>query len=172
MSTAEFSHWIDIRHLPDGALDLTASVDECAALARRFALVSIGHLSARITLSHEAEAVLAKGRLTADIVQSCAISGEDLPVSIDEPIVLRFIPEDPNLAGGEEEIELSADECDEIAYSGTRFDLGEALAQSLALAIDPFAAGPEAEAARKRAGILSEGEAGPFAALAKLRKDG
>ena len=44
----------------------------------------------------------------------------------------------------------SADECDEIGYSGTIFDIGEAVAQSLALAIDPFATGPQAEAARHR----------------------
>ncbi len=168
MSDGEFSHWIDIRHLPNGELTLAATPDQCAALARRFALVSVGRLEARVVLSHEGIAVLARGRLNADIVQSCAISGEDLPVTIDEPVLLRFTAEQP--AGGQEEIEITADDCDEIAYSGTRFDLGEALAQSLALAIDPFATGPEADAARQREGLLGEGEAGPFAALAKLRK--
>ena len=49
-------------------------------------------------------------------------------------------------------------------------DPGEAVAQSLALAIDPFAEGPGAEEARRRAGILSESAAGPFAALAALKK--
>ncbi len=170
MSGAEFSHWVEVRHLPVGELALAASPSECAALARRFGLVSVGRLEAKVTLAHAGEAVQASCKLTAGIVQSCAISGEDLPVAIAEPVLLRFVPEAPAAAGSEEEIELSANDCDEIAYSGTRFDLGEALAQSLALAIDPFAIGPDAAAARKRAGIVSEGEAGPFAALTKLKK--
>ena len=70
----------------------------------------------------------------------------------------------------EAEIELGADDLDEIEYSGTQFDLGEAVAQSLALAIDPFAVGPGAEEARQRAGIVGEEASGPFAALAALKK--
>ncbi len=50
------------------------------------------------------------------------------------------------------------------------FDLGEAVAQSLALAIDPYAVGPSAEQARKDAGLGDEAASGPFAALAGLKK--
>ena len=50
------------------------------------------------------------------------------------------------------------------------FDLGEAVAQDLALAIDPYAVGPGAERARKEAGLLDEAAAGPFAALEALKK--
>ena len=137
--------------------------------------MSIGSLLARVRLSRDGEMVQVTGRLHADIVQSCAISGEDLPVRINEPLVLRFISEDiaPPL---DEELELSADACDEIPFAGDHFDLGEAVAQSLALAIDPFAAGPNAEQLRQKAGLLDEGAAGPFAALAALKglakKDG
>jgi hypothetical protein len=71
------------------------------------------------------------------------------------------------------ELELEADDCDEIEYSGDMFDLGEAVAQTLGLAIDPYAEGPGADAARKAAGIVAEGEQeGPLAALlAGLKKD-
>jgi hypothetical protein len=44
------------------------------------------------------------------------------------------------------------------------------MAQSLALAIDPYATGPEAERVRKEAGLLGEAASGPFAALAALKK--
>ena len=60
---------------------------------------------------------------------------------------------------------------DEIPFEGHVFDLGEAVAQSLALAIDPYAVGPNAEQARKDAGIGDEAASGPFAALAALKKD-
>jgi len=66
-------------------------------------------------------------------------------------------------------VELDAEDLDEIEYEGSSFDLGEAVAQSLALAIDPFATGPGAEEARRRAGLMGEGEAGPFAALKGMK---
>jgi hypothetical protein len=39
----------------------------------------------------------------------------------------------------------------------------------LSLALDPYPRGPRADEALKSAGVLSEAEAGPFAALAKLK---
>jgi hypothetical protein len=73
--------------------------------------------------------------------------------------------------GEDEEIEFASDAPDEIAYDGAAFDLGEALAQSFGLALDPYAVGPDAEAARREAGLVGEdGRSGPFAALAALRK--
>ena len=86
-------------------------------------------------------------------------------------IALRFVPLG-SIAHSDDEIELDDAACDEIEYEGTAFDLGEAVAQTLALAIDPFAEGPNAEAARKAAGLSDESSSGPFAALAALRKDG
>ena len=56
---------------------------------------------------------------------------------------------------------------------GTAFDLGEAVAQSFGLAIDPYAAGPEADSVRREAGIVDEdAPSGPFAALAALKPKG
>ena len=40
-----------------------------------------------------------------------------------------------------------------------------------ALALDPYPCGPNADDALKAAGVLSEEQAGPFAALAKLKSD-
>lgn len=166
---SEFARMFDPRLLPGAEQVLIASAQECAALARRFDLVRIDRLEARIVLDQDGAAVTAKGRLLADIVQSCAISGEDLPVSIAEAVSLRFVPEGAPTAP-DEEIELEAEDLDEVAYSGGQFDLGEALAQTLALAIDPYAAGPHADAARQAAGLNEPDASGPFAALAALKK--
>jgi uncharacterized metal-binding protein YceD (DUF177 family) len=168
VSTTEFPREVDLRHLPSEALELAASPEECRALARRFGLVKIERLGATLTLAHDGDAVTADGHMAAAIVQSCAISGEDLPVAIDEPLHFRFVPERPV---EEEEIELGAEELDEIPYDGQSIDVGEAVAQSLALAIDPYATGPEAERVRKEAGLSDEAASGPFAALAALKKD-
>jgi len=169
MSGPEFSRVIDRRHITGQPLDLVANKGERAALAKRFGLVRIDHLSARLHLACNGDVVSVQGRLTARIVQVCAVSGEDLPVAIDEPVTFRFVPE--SSAPGDEEVELGEGDLDEIGYSGLNFDLGEAVAQSLALAIDPYATGPNADRARKEAGITDEAASGPFAALAALKKD-
>lgn len=167
MSAPEFSRTYDLRSLPAAPVKLEATSAECAALARRFDLVAIHALAAEVSLQADGAQVEASGRLTAEIVQSCAVSGEDLPVMIDEPLAFRFVPE---RAIEEEEIELEKEALDEIEYAGSSFDLGEAVAQSLALAIDPYATGPEADRARSEAGLSDEQASGPFAALAALKK--
>lgn len=158
----ELSRPCDATRLPAAEQVIVASQHECTALAKRFGLVAVNALEARIMLKADGPTVRATGRLTANIVQSCAVSGEDLPVQIAEPIALHFVPP-ADSPESEEEIELEADELDEIEMDGTRFDLGEAVAQSLALAIDPYLEGPNAEQARRKAGIVSEGASGPLA---------
>lgn len=166
---SEFSRTYDPRLLPGSTVELTADADERAALAKRFDLVRVDSMTATIDLEREANGASAKGRLKAEIVQSCAVSGEDLPVSIDEPVNLHFVPA-RGPSAPDEEIELEAEELDEIEFEGSLFDLGEALAQTLALAIDPYAVGPNAEEARRKAGLLDKDTSGPFAALAALKK--
>jgi len=163
----EFSRPIDVRAITEPALALEASPEECIALARRFDLVRIKWLRVNIDLERQGHDVLAKGRLRAAIIQSCAVSGEDLPAAIDEVLDLRFVPA-ITAVRPEAEIEIGEQDCDEIPYDGTRFDLGEAVAQSLALAIDPFAEGPGAAKVRA-AGLLGDAAAGPFAGLAALK---
>jgi uncharacterized metal-binding protein YceD (DUF177 family) len=167
VTAPELSRLVDLRQVIASPVTVEATEGERTALARRFALVRIDRLEAEVVLEVEGEAINGKGRLRAAIVQSCAVSGDDLPVSIDEPLALRFVPEREVT---EAEIELRESELDEIPFTGTAFDLGEAVAQSLALAIDPYAVGPEAERVRTEAGLLDQAASGPFAALAALRK--
>ncbi len=166
---SELPRWVAVRQADGRAVSIAADAAERAALAERFGIVRIDRLEAEVTLVRDDRTVRAEGRLVADIVQSCAVSGEDLATAIDEPVRLRFVPEhgDPP-----EEIELEPDDLDEIAYTGERFDLGEALAQGLALAIDPFATGPEAERVRREVGLGEPAKESPFAALGRLKPGG
>lgn len=164
---SELPRWVAVRQAEGRTVAVTADAAERAALARRFAIVRIDRFEAEVTLERDGTAIRAEGRMSADIVQSCAVSGEDLAAAIAEPVRLLFVPASGALP---EEIELEADDLDEIAYEGERFDLGEALAQSLALAIDPFATGPEAERVRREVGLDEPIADGPFAALEKLRR--
>ncbi|MEL7445536.1 MAG: DUF177 domain-containing protein [Pseudomonadota bacterium] len=172
MNGPELTHLIKARQIPAEPVVIEPNKDECRKLAGRFGLSSIERMIAKIALEADGKAVRARGQLNAQITQICAISGEDFPVTISETIDLRFVHESTvpqALAESEEiEIELAADDCDEIEYSGEAFDLGEAIAQSLGLAIDPYAEGPNADAAREKAGIIAEGnEDGPLAEMLK-----
>jgi uncharacterized metal-binding protein YceD (DUF177 family) len=97
------------------------------------------------------------------------VTGEAVPAHIDEPFTLLFMPE-PESSRSEEEIELGSKDCDVVFYDGASIDLGAAIADTLALNLNPYPRSAGAEAALKEAGILSEAEAGPFAALAQLKK--
>ncbi|MAF62428.1 MULTISPECIES: DUF177 domain-containing protein [Pseudomonadota] len=169
----EFSRPVDLRAIPRQIVELSADEAERAALARRFDIVSIASLSATASIEERASGVDVSGRIEAALVQSCAISGEDFPVRIASDYRLRFVPEaeyEAALADAGEEIELSSDDLDTIAYSGSSIDLGEAIAQTLALEIDPYAEGPNADAARAEYGLSTPEASGPFAALQALKK--
>lgn len=164
----EFSRMVDIRGITAEPVQLTATPGECGALAQRFAIVAVDSLTASVSLTAKGERIEASGTLSADIVQSCAVSGDDLPVKMEEELSLHFVPE-REIA--EEEIELEEEDLDEIPYCGTSFDLGEAVAQSLALAIDPYLTGPDADRVREEHDLSEKGPQGPLQeALAKLKK--
>lgn len=172
MTESELPRPIKIKSIASEPYEISATADECRALAGRFGLPEVKRVHAVITLIRDGAAVSATGTLDADWTQSCAISGDDFPVSHRETIKLRFVPTRTDWRL-DDEVELTADDCDELEYDGDTFDLGEAIAQSVGLGIDPYATGPNANAARKSKNIQTEGEQdGPLAELlAGLKRD-
>ncbi len=170
MSNPEFSRPVAIDTIGEvpRAMTLEAGAGERQALARRFGLVAIDRLSAEISLSRLVDGVKATGRMTATAVQSCVATGVPVPEAVDEPFEILFRPL-PVGARPDEEIELDESEMDVAFYEGGAIDLGEAMAETLALAVDPYPRAPGADEALKAAGVKSEAEAGPFGALAGLR---
>jgi len=169
VNAPEFSLMIDLRQILEAPVVIMPDEAALRRLAARFGVSEIATMRAEISLQRTGSVVNAKGRLCADVIQPCAISGEDFPVRIDAPVTLRFVPRTTALVP-DKEIEITAEDCDDIEYDGTAFDLGEAAAQSLALAIDLFAEGPGADAFRAKHGLDKPDATGPFAALAALRK--
>lgn len=165
----EFSHVVKLSEVSGQGkgVHLSADMETRAALARRFDLASLDLLEADLSLTHDAEAIVATGAFKATLVQTCIASGEPVPATLDEPLHIRFI--DEPMAGADSELELIADDCDTMFHDGQTIDLGEAVAQSLGLALDPYPRSPKANDALKAAGVKSEEEAGPFSALAALR---
>lgn len=163
-----FSCRLNLDRVHDGTrIDLVATDEEREALAKRLGLVAIERLAAHCVLDHSAAGIRARGRIKAALTQSCVASGEPLPAFVDEAFELKFQPEPEHVP--DDEIELSGDELDVIFHDGLAIELGEAIADTLAVSLDPYPRGPNAEVALKQAGVISEEQAGPFAALAALK---
>ncbi len=171
MSESELSRVVKVKALADEPYVIEADKNQRAALAKRFDLSTLHSLKAELSLTPDKSDILADGSLIAEWAQPCAVSGEDFTTSVNEKLSFRFVP--PHEEVPEEELELDAEDCDEIPFEGDSFDLGEAVAQSFGLLIDPYATGPDADRVRKEKGIRLEGEQnGPMAEmLAALKKD-
>ncbi|HTH16247.1 MAG TPA: DUF177 domain-containing protein [Magnetospirillum sp.] len=169
----EFSRPVRIDQIPASGLrlHLSAKPDECAALARRFGLQAVDALSAQVMLKAVAGGAIIRldGTLSAKVVQTCVVSLEPVPAEVEDSFSMTFGASEPE----EDEIDLSLDEEDppDPIVDGT-IDAGEAVAEHLALALDPFprkpgisfeSADPEPEITEKRSN--------PFAVLAELRKN-
>ena len=168
-----FAHQLRLDQIRDGErLDLVADDAERSAIARRLTLPSIDRLEAHVTIARTGDTVRAEGRLLASLDQSCVVTGDPIAAHVDEPFAILFVPEPPDLAP-DEEIELGEKDCDTVFYDGAVIDLGTAIADTLALSLDPYPRSASADAALKEAGVLSEEQASPFAVLAglKARKD-
>jgi uncharacterized metal-binding protein YceD (DUF177 family) len=170
----EFSRLYRLDSLSDEPrrVEMEAGPDEREALARRFGLLAVEALAAQAELRRSGEAVTAVGRLRARVTQSCVASAEPVEAEVAEDFRVEFRPL-PADARPEEEIELGEGELDVTFHEGGAIDLGEAVAQTLLLGLDPYPRAPAAEAALREAGVKSEEEArveaSPFAALKALK---
>lgn len=168
--TDRFAHHLRLDQIGDGErFDLVADEAELKEIARRLGLASLSRLEAHVTLSRTGEIVRTEGRLVASLEQSCVVTGDPVAACVDEPFALLFTPEPPGRSA-DEEIELGESDCDVVFYDGATIDLGGAIADTLALSIDPYPRSAGADAALREAGILTEEQASPFAVLARLRK--
>jgi len=173
MTGPEFSRPVRIDTL--GAqpreLKLAAEPGERVALARRFGLLALDRLEAEVTVSRRDDAIALHGMLSAEVSQACVASGAPVPAALIVPFDILFRPQ-PAPGGADEEVELGEGELDVVFYDGGEIDLGEAVAETLSLNLDPYPRAPEAEAVLRAAGVTREGEEekeSPFAALAGLK---
>lgn len=140
-------------------VSIVASEDERRALALRFSLAALDRLEAIVTLAADGDAMVASGRMTATLRQYCAATGEPVAASIAEPLLIRFVPPSTDDKTSDE-IEIDPDDADIVEHDGQSIDLGEAVAQSLALALDPFPRAPGASETLRAAGVVGEDEIG------------
>ncbi len=167
----DFAHRLTLDRIRDGErVDLLADDEERRAIAERLGLPSLDRLEAHASLARDGETVRAAGRVAASLEQRCVVTGEPVAAHVDEPFDIAFVPE-PRTGEVPDEVELRPEDCDVVFHDGTAIDLGTAIADTLALSLDPYPRSASAEAALREARVMSEEEASPFAVLARLRKD-
>jgi uncharacterized metal-binding protein YceD (DUF177 family) len=166
----EFSVRIDGLRLPPGGgkYAISAKPEEREALAKRFELLALTRLEAKVNLTPIAGGFYRLAAdFEADLSQACAITSEPVPAHIAESFTLTYGPT-------EEASEIILDgEAEPIEpLDDGMIDIGEAVAQQLSLSLDPFPRAPGASL--EEAADLSDPapRESPFAALAKLRKPG
>lgn len=160
----EFSRPVAVDRIGKGddrPVRIAADDAERAALATRFGLARLDRLEADYALAVVAGGWTATGMLTADVVQACVATGDDVPARIEAPFTIRFVLED-SLASADpdEEVELDDDALDVMTAENGRIDMGEAVAQTLALELDPFPRSPGADSYLREKGVVSDEEAG------------
>lgn len=174
----EFSRLLPLERLDrEGSveLEIVAEADERAALAARFGLPGIESLAARLRVRRTAIGeVVVTGTLKASPIYVCVVTVEPFVGSVEESFALRFAP-----PVAEEATDRSAgpeDEDPPEPLEGDALELGEPVAQQLALALDPHPRAPAAaldeEAAAAAARLAGEeaSPARPFAVLERLRR--
>ena len=162
----EFSRPFSVERIGHGGktVTLTAEEAECHALAERFGILAVDSLTARLTVRAVGPVFLVEGRLVARVVQSCVVTLEPVAAGIEEEFQVTFGCETPE-EGHELVIDLDAEDPPDPIIDG-HIDLGEVVAEHLALALDPFPRAPGAQFAMPG----DDQPAGVFAALAALRK--
>jgi uncharacterized metal-binding protein YceD (DUF177 family) len=167
--TDRFAHRLKLDTIRDGdRLELAADEAERRTVAERLGLQSLACLQAHATFTRKGALIEADGRILASLEQRCVVTGDPVPAHVDEAFSLVFMREPESRS--DEEVELGSADCDVVFHDGSTIDLGAAIADTLALSLDPYPRSAGADAALKEAGVLSEAEAGPFAALAQLKK--
>lgn len=174
----EFSRVVSVEALPRAGLELEFEADpqERAALARRFDLEALEKLVAVARLTPRADReVRLVVTFDADVVQSCVVTLEPVAIRLSEGFEVAFAPLAEGVGEDEVVIDVEAEEPPEPLVED-RIDVGEMVAQHLAMVIEPYPRAPGAETGDLLSGESDSGEAAPsigsFAELARLKRDG
>lgn len=162
----EFSRPIDVMRLPlgGGHYTIAASTEERAALAKRFDLVALERLEAEVEITRLSGGFYRlAASLAAALVQACVVTLEPVASEVEERFSLLYGPldeaKDIVLDGTAETVE---------PLEGGMIDIGEAVAQQLSLALDPF---PHAKDAAEAPVVKEEPRSeSPFSVLAELQR--
>lgn len=164
---------IPVTSLPAGGRDvsITATADECAAIAADFGLLGCTALTASFTITKAGGPLIAvQGQIDADVEQECCVSLKPVTNHVRADVALTFTLSPDRAAS---EVEIDPDDVDppEPVENG-EIDIGALACEHLALNIDPYPRSPGAAFSDQLTIEDAEPAAPntPFAALAALKK--
>ena len=172
----ELPRTLAVAQLGAGGLShtISATTDECAAIAVRLQIPAVGALTCHFHLAAaRGGVVVAQGSLSAQVTRDCVVTLEPFEAALREDFRIRFVLAE-RLADEDDLLDLESD--DELPYNGVHIELGEAAVEQLALALDPYPRMPGAELAQDDVLVVGVPAAGaedasatvsPFAALAR-----
>ena len=132
----EFSRLVVVDELEPGR-EISQTIEagdlERQAVAARLGIVELKGLIADVDLRQMAVGplFLVKGRIVAEVVQNCVVTGALVENRIEENIDERFAPE------GYEPPDIDNDDLPE-SFDGANIDIGEMAVQLLSLSLDPY----------------------------------
>lgn len=177
----EFSHPISASRLSfkPATYRLAANEAERAALSKRFGLISLARFEAVVTLKREpGDAIRFDGEISADLVQACIVTTDPVPARISDVFTLIYRADIDEETADQMALDNPEDEIIEPLI-GDSIDIGEAVAQQLSVAMDPYprSVGAQSEIEVVQTALIDDDEAGapmarrnPFDALAALKK--
>jgi len=167
----EFSRVVSLKDLgkDELRLDLVASTEECAALARRFELSAIAGLRATGSLWRLGGGrVRLRVKLRAEVSQTCVVTLDPVVNQIEEDLDILFETHINDSAA----LDMSFDpNSDREPLTGDSLDVGEIVAEELALSLDPYPKKPGIALETGRGEeARDQPRGGPFEALAILKR--
>jgi len=177
MIAPEFSRIVSLDKLgpKDKRFTLEADAKERQALAKRLGIPEVKAMSAEIAvkMTHAGQRVILKGRVKAELVQICVVTLEPTEQTVDEEFT-RVFSNEPQNRPAEVVIDMEEEDPPEPVEDG-QIDMGEAAAEHLALAMDPFPRAPGVSYEPPpemvaESSIAEPAKSNPFEVLAEHRK--
>jgi hypothetical protein len=181
-SVSPFSHLVKVGDLGEETLDFAVplSEDQGQALCAALGLLGIVDWTATAQLCREpgGQGVSLRVKFALDVIQSCVVTLDPVRSRVEHSFINLYVPEaqiDAARDGSDTEVVLGIGDSelpDALTEAGV--DVGEAIAERLALIIDPY---PRKEGARFQQDVgqdfVGDGSSvkkhGPFAALGSWR---
>ncbi len=160
------------------SFEVKATPEQLAEIAERFDLVALKTMTATVSVSSKGpdEGILVSGHVYADLTQRCISSLADVPEVVDIPFSLLLVsPEAADRMDADENY-MDIDQPEYDALEGDTVEIGEIVAQTVAISMNPYprAEGAELAGANKTGISFNEPELekkNPFAALGKLKDE-
>ncbi len=142
-----FSYLVKVGHISANPVEVHLEADkrELQALAEDAGMsLPVDDLRAELQIARwKRDGIRLKGRVQAKIVQSCVVTLDPVPSTIDETFEQIFVPENSKLArrpandAGEMVLDPDGPDLPE-SFTGDTIDAGDVVTEFAALAIDPY----------------------------------